>query len=245
MGVPDLLALVEAGAAHHPIGQADRNEAFLERAHQRARPDQHGNFAERAARALQRLDLVADEQRLSLSVPDAPDANGGAGLAPRPERLAEPAPVVGDQRGRAGEDLRRRPVVLFQPHDPGAREVLLETQDVADLGAPPAVDRLVVVAHAADVASLLGQKPQPQILRDIGVLIFVDQDVAKARAIDIENVDMGGENVDAVQQEIAEIARVDRLQGAPGSGCRAIRFCRRRCARHPPAKPSPAPARGP
>ena len=159
MASPNLLALVKAGAAHHAIGQADRNEAFLERAHQRARADQHRDLAECGARALQRLDFVADEQGFGLPVPDTPDPDRRAGLAPRPERLAKPAPVVGDQGGRAGEDLGRRAVILLQPHDPGAREVLLETQNVVDLCAPPAVDRLVVVAHAANVVPLLGQKP--------------------------------------------------------------------------------------
>src|SRR3546814_12521352 len=55
-----------------------------------------------------------------------------------------------------------------------------EAQDVADLGATPAVDRLVVVADAAEVAVALRQEAQPEVLRDVGVLVLVDQDVAEA-----------------------------------------------------------------
>ncbi len=44
-----------------------------------------------------------------------------------------------------------RAVVALEPDDGGAREILLEAQDVVDLGAAPAIDRLVVVADAADV----------------------------------------------------------------------------------------------
>jgi hypothetical protein len=58
--------------------------------------------------------------------------------------------------------MRGGAVVLFQPDHGGAGEILLEAQDVADLGAAPAIDRLVVVAHAADVAVPAGQQPQPQ-----------------------------------------------------------------------------------
>src|SRR3546814_2486429 len=85
-----------------------------------------------------------------------------------------------DQAGSGGEDMRRRTVVALEPDDAGAREILLEAQDVADLGATPAVDRLVVVADAAEVAVALRQEAQPEVLRDVGVLVLVDQDVAEA-----------------------------------------------------------------
>ena len=78
--------------------------------------------------------------------------------------------------------MRRRAVVLLEPDDLRAGEIALEAQDVADLGAAPAIDRLVVVADAAEIAMLLRQQPQPQILRDVGVLVLVDQDVAEAVA---------------------------------------------------------------
>ena len=61
-----------------------------------------------------------------------------------------------------------------------AREILFEAQDVADLGAAPAVDRLVVVADTAQIAALLSQQPQPQILGDVGVLVLVDEQIAEA-----------------------------------------------------------------
>src|SRR5207244_11732403 len=106
-------------------------------------------------------------------------ALAGAG----PQGLAEAAAVVGDDAGGGGEDLRRRAVVLLQPDDQRAGEIALEFEDVADLGAAPAVDRLIVVADAAQVAVLLGQQPQPQILRDVGVLVLVDQQVAEAALV--------------------------------------------------------------
>src|SRR5712692_9487415 len=50
-----------------------------------------------------------------------------------------------------GEDVAGGAVVAFEPDNLGAGEVVLEAQDVVDLRPPPAIDRLVVVADAADV----------------------------------------------------------------------------------------------
>src|ERR1700683_2221365 len=50
-----------------------------------------------------------------------------------------------------GEDVAGGSIISFQPDHRGAGKGVLEAQDVVDLGAAPAVDRLVVVADTADV----------------------------------------------------------------------------------------------
>ncbi len=133
-------------------------------------------------------------------------------LALRAQSLAEPVLIVRDEvRGRA-ENMGVGAVVTFQPDHLGAREILLETQDVVDLRAAPAIDRLVVVADAAQIARALREQAQPQILRDVGVLVLVDQHVAEALVIDREHVRVLAENPDRLQQEIAEIGGVQDLQ---------------------------------
>ena len=67
------------------------------------------------------------------------------------QRLAEPAFVMGDQMRGGGEDVAGGAVIALEPDHRGAGKIVLEAQDVVDLGAAPAVDRLVVVADAADV----------------------------------------------------------------------------------------------
>src|SRR3954452_1918328 len=129
---------------------------------------------------LQRLDLVADPARLLLGVPQPAHGDLVAGLGAGTQRLAEPAAIMRDDPGGGGEDLGGRAVILLEPDDQRAREIALEFEDVADLGATPAVDRLVVVADAAEIFVLLRQEPQPQILGDIGVLVFVDQEITEA-----------------------------------------------------------------
>ena len=165
--VPDLLALVEAGPADDAIGEPKGDEAVLEGAHLERGADEDRDRAQRVTLPLLLLDILADDARFLLVVPAALDLDLVAERAVGAERLAETPLVVGDQpRGRA-EDMPGRAVIALEPDDLGAGEVGLEPQDVVDLGAAPAIDRLVVVADAADVAVALREQPEPQILGDV------------------------------------------------------------------------------
>ena len=106
---------------------------------------------ERMLLALRLLDLLADRARFLLGIPGAGDRYLLARHVVGAERLAEPALVVSDDVRGGGEDVAGRAVIALQPDHLGAGKVVLEAQDVVDLGAAPAVDRLVVVADAADV----------------------------------------------------------------------------------------------
>ena len=68
----------------------------------------------------------------------------------------------------------------MKAHDLRAREVLFEVEDVADVGAAPRVDRLVVVADDADVLVCAPEEAHELELRAVRVLVLVDDDVAKA-----------------------------------------------------------------
>jgi hypothetical protein len=129
--------------------------------------------------ALQRLDLLADLAGLLVAVPHTLERDALAFLAFRPQGLAQAPFVVGDQVRSGRQNMWSRAVVALESHDGGAGEILLEAQDVADLGTAPAIDRLIVVADAAHILGALGEQPQPQVLRHVGVLVFVDQDVAE------------------------------------------------------------------
>ncbi len=120
--------------------------------------------AQRVAVAAQVLDPVADHAAFLVGVPKRDDGDLFAALrivAAGPQGLSQPAVVMRDQARGGGEDRRGRAVIGFQPDDPGALEIFLEAQDVFDFGAAPGIDRLVVVADAADVLMTLGQQPQP------------------------------------------------------------------------------------
>ena len=118
---------------------------------------------------------------------------------------------MGDEARCGGEDVPGGAVVALQPDHACAGKILLEAEDVADLGAAPAIDRLIVVADAADAVMGLRQQPEPEVLCDVGVLILVHQQIAEALLVVGEHVGMLGEEGQVVQQEIAEI---DGVHGA-------------------------------
>ena len=161
--VADFRPLVETRAADHAIGQAERDEPVLEFAHLERGAHQDGHLVELLAVALELLDLLAERARLLLGIPGGGDDHLVARLAFRAQRFAEPAFIVGDQVRGGAEDVAGRAVIAFEPDHLGAGEVVLEAQDVVDLRAAPAIDRLVVVADAADVSWRGGRA---RILRD-------------------------------------------------------------------------------
>src|SRR6476469_3907125 len=112
-----------------------------------------------------RFDLLADPAGLLGTVPNPSNAHLLAVAGVGPQRLAEAAGIVRDQPIGSGEDVRCRAVILLQADDPCAGKVLLETENVRDLRPAPRVDRLVVIADAAEVPLRLSEKLQPFILR--------------------------------------------------------------------------------
>ena len=215
-GVADFLAFIESQAAHHLVGHAGGDQPFLEFAGLESGAHQNGHLAQRTP-ARCRASISSTSQRASSSPSHRPRTTTFSPVAVGPagaQGLAQPALVVADQAGGGGQNGRRRAVIGLQPDDLGAGKVAFEFQDVADLGAAPGIDRLVVVADAADILVLLGQQAQPQILGDIGVLVFVDQDVAKLPLVVGAARRLGRilEDGQAVQQQIAEVAGVQRPQ---------------------------------
>ena len=128
------------------------------------------------------------------------------------QRLPQAAAIVGDQSRSNGQNVPRRSIISLEPNDLGAGKVLLEAQDVFDIGAAPGVDRLVVVADAAQIAVGLGDEPEKKILNDVRVLVLVDQDVTEASAEGVENIAVFAQQPQGLEQEIAEVHRVERFQ---------------------------------
>jgi hypothetical protein len=71
------------------------------------------------------------------------------------------------------------------------RIVAPERQQVVRIGAAPGVDALVVVAHAGELPGIAGERLQQAVLRVVGVLAFVDQQVADALAPAAHRVGIG------------------------------------------------------
>ena len=152
-GVADFLALVEARAADDTVVEADLDEAILEGAHLEGGAHQDGHVVQLEAVSLIGLDGLADGACFFVGIPGGVHIDLGVfRVGPVGEqRLAEAAFIVGDEMGGGTQDMGGGAVVALQADDGGTRKILLEAQDVVHLGAAPAIDRLVVVADAADV----------------------------------------------------------------------------------------------
>ena len=153
--VADLAALVEAHAADDLVGHADPDEHFLEHPGLGVGAVEHRDVGGTHVVLVGELvDLLGDEPRLVVLVVGdvADDPLAVAGLGPQPLGLA--ALVVADHRVGGVEDRLGGAVVLLEQDRGGVREVLLEVEDVADVGAAERVDRLVGVADDHQLAGL-------------------------------------------------------------------------------------------
>ena len=90
--------------------------------------------------------------------------------------------LTDDARRRIEDDLCRT-VVAFELDDPGLGKIGLEIENVAEVGSPPFVDRLIRIADDAQVAVDIGEMADQQVLRPVGILIFVDHDEAELAGV--------------------------------------------------------------
>ena len=110
------------------------------------------------------------------------------------------------------ENFLARAVVLLDAQDARAGKILGKAQDVADIGAAPAVDGLVFVADDAEIGIFAGQQPQQVVLHAVGVLIFVHVNVAEALLPGGARVVETAQHLDGAQQQIVEIERAGLAQ---------------------------------
>ena len=130
-----------------------------------------------------------------------------------PKHFGVPQLVEGDQAVRPLDDFARRAVVHFEPHDFGLGPVVLESEDVGHFGTAPAVDRLIVVAHDAQIAMARGQGLDDPILAAVGVLILVDQQMIESVGLGLSRLGKVGEKFFGAEQHVVEIDGAGGLQG--------------------------------
>ena len=203
--VLDLAPLVEADAAHDDVRDAPAPQRVLQHPRLGVGAIEDGHAVPRHALAAQAEDRLGDERGLLVLVPGAIEARRVAGRVLGPQRLVLALDVVGDDAGGQRQDRLRRAIVLLEAHDLGARIVVLEVEDVADVRASPLVDRLIAVAHDAHVAVLGREEPDDAVLRAVGVLVLVDEHVAPEPAVVGEDVRDLGEEPDDQQQQVVEV----------------------------------------
>ena len=122
----------------------------------------------------------------SISGPVATD--GLAGAERGPERLVVAEQVVPDHRVRGVEDRLGGAVVLIEDDRLCLGEGELEVEQVSDLSAPEAVDRLVGVPDDTDVSVTRADHRHDLVLGAVGVLVLVDEHVEEAGLVALEHL---------------------------------------------------------
>ncbi|MDH6592436.1 hypothetical protein M2165_002325 [Variovorax sp. TBS-050B] len=118
-----------------------------------------------------------------------------------------------DDAVRDVEDRLRRAVVALQrDHARRLPELRGEIEDVAHRGAAERIDRLGVVAHHGDAATVRLEREQDRRLQQVGVLVLVDQHMVEALS------DQGGQrglghHAGPVEQQVVVIEHVLLLLG--------------------------------
>ncbi len=186
--VLDLGALVKAEAADHGVTDVVAAEGFLDQAGLGVGAVKDGAVS--FARLLcgvglteKLLDPVGNEQGFVFSVWRLVITDQASTLAVGPQLLAFAAQVVRDNSSGGLKNDLRRSVVLLQSDDAGVGEVLLKLENITDVGASPGIDALILVADCADVFGLAGEQLHELVLGAIGVLIFVDEEIAVASLV--------------------------------------------------------------
>ena len=203
-----LAPVVEPGSPDDLVRDTDPHERLFEHAALRVRPVQDRDVTPvEGLVVLQLLGRRRDEGGLVALVfgviAHDPFARPDVG----PQRLGLAFLVVVDDRIRRVEDRLRAAVVLVEHDRRHVGERLLELHDVAEVGPTESVDRLVRVADHADVLVPTGQLQDDLVLRLVRVLVFVDEDVAEALAVVLQDVAVIVEQLDDVHQQIVEVHR--------------------------------------
>ena len=92
--------------------------------------------------------------------------------------------------------------------DPRSGKVLLEAEDVLDLGAPPAIDGLVLVADRAEGLGFRPEELDERVLGGVRVLVLVDQEVPEAPAL------LGGDRRAGREEPHRAADQVVEIEGA-------------------------------
>ena len=115
--------------------------------------------------------------------------------------------VVGDDAVRRVDDVLGGAVVLFQADEFVVGVVVLEVEDVLDVGATEGVDALGVVTYHAEVFEQSGDTLHDEVLGVVGVLVLVDEDELEVVLVFVKHVGV------VTEQDVGEIEDVVEVHG--------------------------------
>ena len=173
----DLGALVKAESSHNVVLELVAAHCLFHQARLRVGAVQNRSprrlpaFASRLPKILG--NVIRRKQGFILAVRSFVVSDLRPAAAVGPQVLSLASDVVGYHDRSRLQNVLGGAIVLLQANDARFGKVLLELQDVANVGAAPGVDALVFVADGADIVLAAGEHAHQFILRAVGVLVFV------------------------------------------------------------------------
>ena len=204
-GVADLLPFIEPAAADDLVRDAGFDERAFNGARLRVGAVQDGMVRELPAVRDAGLDDVGDVLSLHHGVGGSEQGDLLAVAGVGPEVFALALRVVGDDFIRRVQDVAGGTVVLFETDGLRVFIVAFKVQDVFDGGAAEPVDALVVIADDADVHVLPGEEARQHILRRVGVLVLVDEDITELVLVVSPDFRLLFEEFDRVEDHVVEV----------------------------------------
>ena len=175
-----------------------------------AHQDRH--IIEAMALVLKRLDFIGDLSRFLLGIPGTCHRNLLTFLTLGEEGFAQTPFIFSDQEPCCAQNMPGGAIIALKTDHGCAGKILLEAQNIIHLGTAPAIDGLIIIAHAANVALARRQQTQPEILRNIGILILIHEDILEAPLILRNNFRIFLKQADRLKQQITEISSIKNFQ---------------------------------
>ena len=124
-------------------------------------------------------DVIGNEGRLFSRGIELFEMELGALASVGPQRFFLSLHVVADHRVRGVQNGLCGTIVLLEFDDQRVGIHFFKIQNIADIGAPEAVDGLIVVSDDAEIAVSVGQEPYQFKLGVVGILVLIHHDIAK------------------------------------------------------------------
>ena len=207
--VLDLAPFVKARPGHQPVGHAVADKSLFQHTRLRVGAVHHREIAQ-AVLAFRHLLLDFPHHKLGLFLL-------GVGfhhhrpfplVVLRPQRLGFPLLIHRNDVGSRFQDVFRRAVILLQQHHLGIGIIMLEAEDVAQVGGAPGINRLVGVAHHADIAVLRPHLFNQFVLHHVGILKFVHHHVDVTFLVAGQDFRIFAEELHHFPQQVVEIQRL-------------------------------------
>ncbi len=130
----------------------------------------------------------------------------------RPESLLLTSRIIPDHGVRGVQDDLRGTVILLQLDHARLRIHFFKIKYIADIGTAELIDRLIVIAHHAQITVLIRQQSDQFKLRRVGILILVYHNIAEPVLIALKHLCIRFKKLHRLHDQIVEIERVIFVQ---------------------------------